>query len=428
VTNVDDDTDDDGIPDSLEDLDGDGGVDPGETDSTRVDSDGDGIQDGTETGLTADDIGPETDTAVFVPDSDATTTTNPLNPDTDGDGWMDGEEDANFNGQMDDGETSPLDPLLPGATPPEIIQTIPHDNAGLGDDTRVPDNTCFAAYVTDADGIDITAGQSIVLTINDGHAPAYERDLGDTNVVRVVRLTDDLDTMVKELWVVYDRSGEASLDPTYAFGATVNVTVAATDRRGGSMDQDVFAFSVETEQAHNAAAAAGPAVDALVPEDPVLGNGYDAGVKALGTELAGAMIVYDSTGPVTPGFGPSEEIPPIDIDGVTGVGVPMNLEPPAVFNVPVKLFIPCGDLDVSTLSVFLYDGQNWVLACDPAGGVAPGGHGFIVPGSRVGHNNQDLSAIEVKVYHFSAVQAATVDNRVSSENSSSGGCFISILK
>jgi hypothetical protein len=428
VTNVDDDTDDDGIPDSREDPDGDGVVDPGETDPHLADSDGDGVQDGTETGLTGADIGPETDTAVFVPDSDPTTTTSPLTADTDGDGWTDGEEDADCNGQVDDGETSPNDYALPTATPPEVIQTIPHDNAGIGDDTRVPDNTCFAAYVTDADGIDITDGQSIVLTINDGRAPAYERDLGDTNVVRVVRLTDDPDTMVKELWVVYDRSGETSLDPTYAFGATVNVTVAATDRRGGSMDQDVFSFSVETEQAHIDAAAAGPGVDALARDDPALGGDYDAGVKARGPELAGAMIVYDSTGPVTPGFGPSGEIPPIDIKGVTGVGVPMNLEPPAVFNVPVKLFIPCGDMDVSTLSVFLYDGQNWVLACDTAGDVAPGGHGFIVPGSRVDHNNQELSAIEIKVYHFSAVQAATVDNRASSGNNSPGGCFISILK
>ncbi len=428
ITNADDDTDDDGIPDRIEDPDGDGVVDPGETDPTLADSDGDGIQDGTETGLTAGDIGPETDTAVFVPDSDPTTTTDPLNPDTDGDGWTDGEEDANFNGRVDEGETSPNDYFLPIATPPEIVQTIPHDNAGLGDDARVPHNTCFAAYLTDADGIDITDGQSIGLTINDGHAPAYERNLDATNVVRVVRLTDDPDTMVKELWVVYDRSGETVLDPTYAFDATVNVTVAATDRRGGSTDPDVFAFSVETEQAHIDAAAARPAVDALAPEDPALGGDYDAGVKVLETELAGAMIIYDSTGPVTPEFGPSGELPPLDIDGVTGVGVPMNLEPPAVFNVPVKLLIPCGDIDVGTLSVFLYDGQNWVLACDMAGDVAPGGHGFIVPGSRVDHNNGDLSAIEIKVYHFSAVQAATVDNGASSENNSSGGCFISTLR
>jgi hypothetical protein len=429
VTNVDDDTDDDGIPDSIEDLDGDGVVDPGETDPRLADSDGDGVQDGTETGLTADDIGPETDTAVFVPDSDPTTTTNPLTPDTDGDGWTDGEEDTNFNGQMDDGETSPLDPLLPVATPPEIIQTIPHDNAGLGDDARVPNNTCFAAYVTDADGIDITDGQSIVLTINDGRAPAYERDLGDTTVVRVVRLIDDPDTRVTELWVVYDRSGETSLYPIYAFGATVNVTVAATDRRGGAMDQDVFAFSVETEQAHIDAAAAGPVVDALVPEDPALGGDYDAGVKVLETALASAMILYDSTGPVTPEFGPAGELPALDINGVTGVGVPMNLEPPAVFNVPVKLFIPCpGKTDVSNLSVYLYDGQNWVLACDPAGDVAPGGRGFVVPGSRVDHNSETLSFIEVKVYHFTGVQAASTDAAAPSGTSGSGGCFISTLK
>ena len=36
-------------------------------------------------------------------------TTDPLNDDTDGDGLLDGEEDANKNGQIDNGETNPND-------------------------------------------------------------------------------------------------------------------------------------------------------------------------------------------------------------------------------------------------------------------------------------------------------------------------------
>lgn len=39
--------------------------------------------------------------------------TDPTNADTDGDGLLDGEEDTNRNGQVDDGESSPLDPCDP---------------------------------------------------------------------------------------------------------------------------------------------------------------------------------------------------------------------------------------------------------------------------------------------------------------------------
>jgi hypothetical protein len=112
---LDADTDDDGILDGWEDANHNGLVDPGETDPCNADTDGDGIQDGTELGYTLGDIGPDTDTAVFQPDLDLSTTTDPLNPDTDGDGISDGEEDTNHNGRVDPGESDPtLRPDLAG--------------------------------------------------------------------------------------------------------------------------------------------------------------------------------------------------------------------------------------------------------------------------------------------------------------------------
>ena len=83
------------------------------------------MQDGTELGIATgvpdpDDGGPllGTDTGLFVPDADAgTTTTDPINPDSDGDGLCDGDadvasvcasgEDLNGNGAVDAGETDP---------------------------------------------------------------------------------------------------------------------------------------------------------------------------------------------------------------------------------------------------------------------------------------------------------------------------------
>jgi hypothetical protein len=101
------DTDNDGIPDGVEDANHNGVVDEGETDPCNADTDGDGIQDGTELGYTLDDIGPDTDTNVFQPDLDSSTTTDPLNSDTDGDGLTDGQEDTNHNGMFDPGELDP---------------------------------------------------------------------------------------------------------------------------------------------------------------------------------------------------------------------------------------------------------------------------------------------------------------------------------
>jgi hypothetical protein len=111
------DTDDDGILDGNEDANLNGLVDNNETDPCDVDSDNDGIQDGTESGLTLADIGPDTDTGIFIPDADPSSTTDPLDDDSDNDGLLDGEEDTNFNGAIDGGETDPNVSGRPRALP-----------------------------------------------------------------------------------------------------------------------------------------------------------------------------------------------------------------------------------------------------------------------------------------------------------------------
>ena len=151
---LDDDSDDDGLVDGSEDADSNGAVDTGETDPDNADSDDDllqdgtesgltepegddtntdglsdldettihgtdpddddtdndtdGVQDGTESGLTAAE-GDDTDDGLFVADEDETTTTDPLNDDSDGDRLLDGDEDANGDGAVDDDETDPND-------------------------------------------------------------------------------------------------------------------------------------------------------------------------------------------------------------------------------------------------------------------------------------------------------------------------------
>ncbi len=107
------DTDDDGLLDGEEDANQNEVVDVDqygnkiETDPCDNDTDKDGLQDGMESGLTLNDIGGHTDTTKFIPDADPSTTTDPLSSDSDGDGLSDGAEDPNGNGRVDPGETDP---------------------------------------------------------------------------------------------------------------------------------------------------------------------------------------------------------------------------------------------------------------------------------------------------------------------------------
>jgi hypothetical protein len=67
--------------------------------------------------------------------------------------------------------------------------------------------------------------------------------------------------------------------------------------------------------------------------------------------------------------------------------------------------------------------SSWMpAACDPEGAVLPGGESWMVPGSRVNHNNGNPSTIEIKLYHFSAAQAGVLTD--DSSGNFMGGCFV----
>ena len=116
------DTDDDCIPDGVEDKNLNGVRDFYETDPCIRDTDEDGLQDGTELGYTLSDANPDTNPSIFQPDLDPSTATDPLDDDSDNDGLLDGEEDANHNGRVDSGETDPVVSDKPG---PNAMPWIP---------------------------------------------------------------------------------------------------------------------------------------------------------------------------------------------------------------------------------------------------------------------------------------------------------------
>ena len=72
------------------------------------DSDDDGLVEGLAAGVSRRRASPDSDG--YVPDDDPRSTTDPLLADTDGGGFMDGTEDANANGRVDDAESDPNDP------------------------------------------------------------------------------------------------------------------------------------------------------------------------------------------------------------------------------------------------------------------------------------------------------------------------------
>ena len=308
----------------------------------------------------------------------------------------------------DDGSTvSQVTVTVSEPSVPEIVETIPHDGAGILDSTRVSNVTSFCVRIEDADGIDITDPESIRFTVDDGISDVYTRDLGHNSVVRVIKLSEDADTQVTKLWVAYDRFNEDEFEE-YSYDMEINILVDVRNSAGREMSQENYSIKIETEAEHDAAEAALPKTAPVDLSDPDLQDSkytYNAGIKVTSGKLKGAKIIYDSDEPVKPRFGPTNEIPALDKESED---IPMNLEPPNVFNTPVKLIIPYrGVSDVSDVDVFLFTGNRWVRACNADGDVEADGEGWMVRGSRENQNKDKAnpSRIGIKVYHFSAAQA-----------------------
>ena len=88
--------------------------------------------------------------------------------------------------------------------------------------------------------------------------------------------------------------------------------------------------------------------------------------------------------------------------------------------------------------IYYYDDvrMDWYLANDgdDPETVQPDAEGWMVPSSRVNHNNGNPSSIEIQVYHFSGIQAASSSSSTPSSSRSSsgggggGGCFIGSVR
>jgi len=320
----------------------------------------------------------------------------------------------------------------------KIVDVLPHPNAGIDDSTRVPHDTSFAVLIHDDDGIDITtdpANINIEFTINDGVNAEYFRDLNHPTLRGIKLEPGEADTAVTRLWVVYDRSNDNDYGNAYEFEKVVSIKIDATDVTGNLITPPAeYRFKTETAAEHADAQARVPETEPVAPTDPDLGSSDYEGIQITSGPLEGAKIIYKKGEPVTPKFGPLETLPTLNIDDSQGVGVPLSLQPHTVFESPVKIFLPCPAFeDVSPLSVCVLR-DKWEVACDADGNVLSAGVGWIEPDSRENYSYGNPSMIRLRVYHFSAVQAAsntalsTPDYTRSSSGGGSGGggggCFI----
>lgn len=301
-----------------------------------------------------------------------------------------------------------------------IVETIPHHGAGIYDTIRVPNDTSFAVRIEDPDGIDITDAFSIEFTITVGIEDAYSRDIGDSDVVRIVKLTSEGDTGVTRLWAVYDKSKDS--EDTYPFDTEVRIRADVYDRTG-VLTSETYSFRVESEAEHNYA---NDPSNLPGTEETTEGDLTTITVVS-NDDLNGFRIVYHNSEPIRPYIGPIDEIPTLDVTGITPVGCPVNLQPPTVFSNPVRLIMPCIGEEAGDLNLYLYNGTEWVYACssyNTGGDIQPGGEGWIVPGSIDYDDTTSPPNLEIEVYHFSGAQAGYTTDGIGSSGGGAGGCFI----
>jgi hypothetical protein len=159
------DTDGDGTADYVEDVDGDGAVDPGEYSWSSLDTDGDGRNDADELLAGTNPLDPDCDDDGSNDGQEFVAGTDPWNPDTDNDGLNDGQEaaagtnplvsDTDYDGRSDGQE------LLDGTDPLDAVSAVPcrlaqwrfnGTNWRLGDRGQTPLVETNISAVTSFDG------------------------------------------------------------------------------------------------------------------------------------------------------------------------------------------------------------------------------------------------------------------------------------
>ena len=288
-----------------------------------------------------------------------------------------------------------------------LVDSIPQHNAGVSHSTGVPDDTTFGVLIESQYGINLADPDSVRFEIDDGVHYPYLRGLSSPTMRAVEVIEEDpLQTLI---WVVYERALENLLPPVYFPDHVVRITVIVADMRQNKLAPKLFRFKIESDPGRDVEFDRIPEYDFIDSDEFIFETPYDSGMEVLSGELVGASIIYDSEEPLTPGFGPVDEIEALNLDDAEGIGAPLNLIPHTVFQMPVTIMIPFPEgTDIADVDIFYHNGVEWLPACDSDGIVLPGGRGWMVPGSRVNHYAASPPLVELQVYHFSGAQGGFV--------------------
>lgn len=329
---------------------------------------------------------------------------DPYNPD---DADDDADSDGFTNLEEFNSGTSPQDNTLYPERP-VVVALLPYDNQGIDEGTcRVPNDSSVNVRIQDDTGLD---DDSFLINVTTLGQPGGV--IAGTLLYRQL-----VDNDPSDYWLTF------MPENVFEFDVVLEVSLNAADRDGLPMTPYAYRFAVESEQEHDTAQDNTPASTRDETDPDIHQLAAD-----LGTAIEGAIVRYAADEIIIPYFGPIHEVPELDI--AKGCGLPVCITPPAVYNETVTLFIPCtGVDDVSTLSLYYYDPlAGWVLACDTQGNVQSGADGWMVPGTRVNHKDDDIQTIEIQVIHSGIVQAGTEETPVTSGNGGgSSGCFLSTL-
>ncbi len=361
-----------------------------------------------------------------------------LNPRDDGgddgrDGDLDGDGVSNWT-EFQEG-TNPADHLAADNQRPRILAVIPQQGAGIDDDRRVPISSSFCMLLQVPKGLDGTDTSSVQLSVTDGQDP-YVRDLSDTGVVRLLKLSDEADNYLTRFWLIYDRSRDGA--GLFPFDTEVAISVLLKDREDQAFADAIYRFSTETEAEHLAAQDEAPATSALAIDDPDLApeEGYDTGLTVTEGSLTGSKIIFSSDSAVAPVVGPSNEVPELPANAGLPLGAPLNLQPPAVSETPTRLILPCrgttaAEVSPEKLNVQIYAGDRWVKAYNADGSVTSEAHGWVAPVDKKLTTAADgqVTMLEVRTYQNTAVQVVeTQPQDRGGDQTVAVSCFISSLK
>lgn len=212
--------------------------------------------------------------------------------------------------------------------------------------------------------------------------------------------------------------------PIWVGPGTTEITLKLPDGKN-------YFFAVRAFDALGNVSAYSREVCAIAPEN--IDDPYTRGWAITRGELKGFKIFYSTEQDpgMTPTLGRPEDIPPFNLPGLTGLGIPLNFQPSgAVFNVPLWIEFPCpGYSGLDEISLGLYDDSKWVLVWDgEAGQLTSAGEEWL-EGEPQYNTDENPHTISILVKHFSGVQAAapTTALSVTVQSGGGGGCFISAL-